>query len=91
MVGTDRTGGDGAGGSALPAGAGRRGVRRRLTVGGGRVGVAVGGPGGPQVLGRGLLRAGGLGFARSPFGLFSAKPSFLLLRHLPRQPIGLQA
>ena len=55
MIGTDRTGGDGAGDLALPAAAGPRLARHRLTVGGRRVGVAVGGHGIPLVLASGLL------------------------------------
>jgi pimeloyl-ACP methyl ester carboxylesterase len=55
MIGTDRTGGDGAGEPSLPAAAGPRLARHRLTVGGRRVGVAVGGHGIPLVLASGLL------------------------------------
>src|SRR4029453_19037386 len=55
MIGTDRTGGDGAGEPSLPAAAGPRLARHRLTVGGRRVGVAVGGPGIPLGLASGLL------------------------------------
>ncbi|HEX3214785.1 MAG TPA: alpha/beta fold hydrolase, partial [Actinomycetota bacterium] len=55
MIGTDRTGGDGTGEPALPAAAGPRLARHRLTVGGRRVGVAVGGHGIPLVLASGLL------------------------------------
>jgi len=55
MIGTDRTGGDGAGEPALPTAAGPRLARHRLTVGGRRVGVAVGGHGIPLVLASGLL------------------------------------
>src|SRR4029450_5849373 len=55
MIGTDRTGGDGAGEPSLPAAAGPRLARHRLTVGGRRVGVAGGGHGIPLVLASGLL------------------------------------
>jgi pimeloyl-ACP methyl ester carboxylesterase len=55
MIGTDRTGGESAGEPALRAGAGPRLARHRLTVGGRRVGVAVGGHGIPLVLASGLL------------------------------------
>ena len=55
MIGTDRTGGDGAGEPALRVAAGPRLARHKLTVGGRRVGVAVGGHGIPLVLASGLL------------------------------------